>query len=456
MGLYVQMHSMHGLLRGEDAELGRDEDTGGQIIYVLNLARALGRLEDVDRVDIVTRRIVDESYPGYSLPTEDLGQGVRIVRVECGPRRYIKKVDLWPYMDEFIGNCKRLIEKVGRPGILHSNYADSGYVCARLSRELGIPQVHTGHSLGKPKMERLGVTDENFDEFDRVYHFSARLEAEQLTIDNAAAIIVSTDVERYLQYSMYAIDTDDSRFHVVHPGVDLAQFHPQSREGKGPARERLQRMLDVSLDAPERPMILAMARLDFKKNLISLLKAYAYDPELCARANLILVTGRDGKMGKNEQLLMDEMTTLIAERRLERQVCIVRHIEYPAEAGEIYRLAASSGGVFVNPALHEPFGITIIEAAATGLPVVATNNGGPTEIVEACENGLLAEPRDTRQIADAVKRVLEDRRLWQRFSERGIERVREHYTWDATARSELAVFRHAIERWRAAHVAAPE
>ena len=55
-GLYIALISVHGLIRGEDAELGRDADTGGQVGYVLDLARALSNHPDVERVDLLTRR----------------------------------------------------------------------------------------------------------------------------------------------------------------------------------------------------------------------------------------------------------------------------------------------------------------------------------------------------------------------------------------------------------------
>ena len=172
MGLYIQIHSMHGLFRSENLELGRDEDTGGQIIYVRYLAQELAALPEVDQVDVVVRRIVDPEYPGYSNEIERLGFGCDIVRIECGPQQYLKKVDLWPYLDEFVDNCKQYIDRIGRkPDILHSNYADSGLVCARLSRDLGIPQIHTGHSLGKPKMARIGYRDENAAEMEASYNF---------------------------------------------------------------------------------------------------------------------------------------------------------------------------------------------------------------------------------------------------------------------------------------------
>jgi len=66
----------------------------------------------------------------------------------------------------------------------------------------------------------------------------------------------------------------------------------------------------------------------------------------------------------------------------------------PDEVPKLYRAAAASGGAFVNPALTEPFGLTLLEAAASGLPIVATNDGGPRDITANCHNGLLIDPLD--------------------------------------------------------------
>jgi sucrose-phosphate synthase len=80
------MISVHGLIRGDELELGRDADTGGQTKYVVDLARALARHPEVERVDLVTRRVVDpEVNPDYAEPEESLGDGARIVRIDCGP-----------------------------------------------------------------------------------------------------------------------------------------------------------------------------------------------------------------------------------------------------------------------------------------------------------------------------------------------------------------------------------
>jgi sucrose-phosphate synthase len=447
MGLYIQMHSMHGLFRSENLELGRDEDTGGQIIYVRYLAQELAGLDEVDKVDIVVRRILDPEYPGYSEEIESLGPGVDIVRIECGPRQYLKKVDLWPFIDEFVENCKKYIKRIGRkPDILHSNYADSGLVCARLSKELGVPQIHTGHSLGKPKMSRIGYHDENAAEMEAIYHFNERLSAEQETIDNAAAIVVSTDEERLCQYNMYHVDINDPRFHVIPPGVNPDKFYPDGgeHEWSPEARKHLSELLASELAEPEKPMLFTMSRLEYRKNLVSLVNAYGFDEKLKEMANLVMVTGTLGKMGKNEQALMEEIMTAVERHGIEDKFCVIRHLEYKTEGGEIYRIVYESRGVFVNPAFHEPFGITILEAGATGVPVVATNNGGPEEILAQCKCGILVDPRDTGAIADACRRILTDPKLWQEFSDHGIQLVRRHYSWAAAARKELELFKEIL------------
>jgi len=91
-GLYVLSLSIHGLVRATDIELGRDADTGGQVSYVIDQARALAHHTDVERVDVVTRlvqdRRVDESY---SRPFEPICRGAQIVRIPFGPRRYLRK-----------------------------------------------------------------------------------------------------------------------------------------------------------------------------------------------------------------------------------------------------------------------------------------------------------------------------------------------------------------------------
>jgi sucrose-phosphate synthase len=97
--------------------------------------------------------------------------------------------------------------------------------------------------------------------------------------------------------------------------------------------------------------------------------------------------------------------------------------------------------VFINPALTEPFGLTLLEAAASGLPLVATENGGPVDIIANCNNGVLVDPLDKDAIADGLLGLLRDRDAWEQASRNGIDGVRRHYSWQAHADAYLEKIR---------------
>ncbi|KXS30355.1 MAG: Sucrose-phosphate synthase, partial [Candidatus Gallionella acididurans] len=155
--MYIVLISVHGLIRGHDLELGRDADTGGQTKYVVELARALAERENVGKVVLLTRRVVDSQIsPDYAEPVEPLSEKSCIVRVECGEQKYLRKEMLWDCLENFSDNALIYLKSQDRiPDVIHSHYADAGYVGSRLSHQLGIPLVHTGHSLGRNKRQQL-------------------------------------------------------------------------------------------------------------------------------------------------------------------------------------------------------------------------------------------------------------------------------------------------------------
>ncbi|MEM7600454.1 MAG: HAD family hydrolase, partial [Verrucomicrobiota bacterium] len=109
-------------------------------------------------------------------------------------------------------------------------------------------------------------------------------------------------------------------------------------------------------------------------------------------------------------------------------VSIPKH-HRPDDIPGFYRYAAAKKGVFVNPALNEPFGLTVIEAAASGLPVLATNDGGPRDILGNCKNGELIDPTDIPALTEALERSLSDKNRWKSWSSGGLRGVRKFYTW---------------------------
>lgn len=435
---YILLISIHGLIRGNNLELGRDADTGGQIKYVIELAKALALQPNVERVDLVTRRVVDDAVDAdYGAVTESLGASVQIVRIEAGPDGYIPKEELWDHLDSFTDRLFTWLHEQPRlPDIIHTHYADAGYVGVRLSHLTGLPLVHTGHSLGRDKLRRLLALGMTMEEIEQRYHMQQRISAEEDTLSNADLVITSTYNEIEDQYELYDCYTREKMV-VIPPGTDLKLFHPPK---EGSSAIEFKQTLEKFLSNPDKPIILALSRPDERKNIVTLLEAYGQSKSLQELANLVIVAGnRDDIRELNEgaQNVLTELLLVVDSYELYGHVALPKH-HNSNEVPDIYRLAAASKGVFVNPALTEPFGLTLLEAAASGLPLVATENGGPVDIIGNCHNGLLVDPLNPSAIAEALLKILSDSTLWEQYSLNGLKNVAKFYSWDAHAQTYLS------------------
>ena len=444
-GLYIMLISIHGLIRGHNMELGRDADTGGQIKYVVELAKALGEHPDVARVDLLTRQIFDKKVDAdYSAPTEKLSSNVAIIRLPCGPRRYLRKEVLWPYLDIYVDNVLQHLRKSRRvPDIVHAHYADAGYVGSRLVQLLGVPLLFTGHSLGRVKKQRLAEKGSKESTIENQYNISQRIEAEEITLGNANLVITSTSQEVEEQYEIYE-NYHPRRMLVIPPGVDLTRFHNKADEQE--ERSPIKQQIDRFFNDPQKPLILALSRADERKNIASLVRAYGEHPTLRKIANLLIVAGnRDDitTMDKGAREVLTQLLLLIDRYDLYGHVAYPKHHDAD-DVPKIYRLGAASKGVFVNPALTEPFGLTLIEAAACGLPVVATNDGGPRDILGTCNNGLLIDPLDSDEIANTIEKVLTDKALWDKYSRNSQQGAFKHYSWQSHVEKYLAAVKQVV------------
>ena len=165
-------------------------------------------------------------------------------------------------------------------------------------------------------------------------------------------------------------------------------------------------------------------------------------------ANLVIIAGnRDdiSELDEGSREVLTDILILVDRYDLYGKVAFPKHHK-PDEVPLIYRLATLSRGVFVNPALTEPFGLTLIEAAASGLPIVATEDGGPRDIVNNCKNGLLIDPLNSLDIADKIYQVINYKRMWNRFSAYGLKGVLQHYSWEAHAMTYSKVIRNIIDK----------
>lgn len=434
--LKIALISLHGLIRADDPELGRDVDTGGQVKYVLELARNLAAHANVKEVELLTRQIIDPGVDDdYAQLEEQISENAKIVRIPFGPKRYLKKESLWPYIEMFIDQTIQHFRRSGLPHIIHGHYADAGLAGAQLARLLHIPFVFTGHSLGRVKRQRLSLGKADTESLEKRYKFTLRIEAEEIALETASMIVTSTNQEVEQQYELYDHYVP-SRMEVIPPGVDLASFSPADENWETPA---IMKSLSAFLTEPDKPMILTMARPDERKNLEMLVRVYGESEKLRELANLVMVMGtREDLMQlpKAQRNILRNVLYLIDLYDLYGKVAYPKK-HTPGDVPELYRLAVSKKGVFINPALTEPFGLTLLEAGATGLPIVAPNDGGPRDIIANCRNGLLIDPLNAEEIEHALLRALTEPEQWEEWSNNGIEGTREHYSWSNHAKRYL-------------------
>ncbi|XP_057776496.1 probable sucrose-phosphate synthase 1 [Salvia miltiorrhiza] len=497
--LYLVLISLHGLIRGENMELGRDSDTGGQVKYVVELARALGSMPGVYRVDLLTRQVMAPDVDWtYGEPTEmlnplspesqmddEIGEsgGAYIIRIPFGPKdKYLSKEILWPHIPEFVDGALSHIMQMSKvlgkqtgserplwPIAIHGHYADAGNSAALLSGVLNVPMVFTGHSLGRDKLEQLLKQGrQSREEIDSVYKIMRRIEAEEISLDVSEVIITSTRQEIEEQWRLYdgfdpvlelklraRIKRNVSSFGrimprmvVIPPGMEFrnVSLHDgdidgeiDGNENSGASDPPIWSEIMRFFTNPRKPMILALARPDPKKNLITLVKAFGECRALRDLANLTLIMGNrddiDGMSATNSSVLLS-IIKLIDKYDLYGQVAYPKHHKQ-CDVPEIYRLAAKTKGVFINPAFIEPFGLTLIEAAARGLPIVATKNGGPVDIHRVLDNGVLVDPHDQQSIADALLKLVADKHLWARCREHGLRNIH-RFSWPEHCRTYLA------------------
>lgn len=447
-GLHILLISVHGLIRARNLELGRDADTGGQTKYVLELAKALACQSAVGRVALVTRLINDESIDvDYKNPVEKVSDKFQIIRIKAGPDEYIAKEQLWPHLDTFADNLYMWLNGQPRlPDVIHSHYADAGYVGVRLANLTGLPLVHTGHSLGRDKYSRLLAIGMETEQIEERYRMQSRISAEEDCLSCAELIITSTRNEIESQYELYDYYTPE-KMAVIPPGTDLEEFHP-AVDAEPSRSHPIQNWLNQFLRHPEKPVILALSRPDERKNIVSLLEAYGQNKSLQRLANLVIVAGNREdirELNHGAQSVLTELLWVIDVYELYGLVALPKH-HSAEDVPEIYRCAAASKGVFVNPALTEPFGLTLLEAAASGLPLVATENGGPVDIIGNCKNGLLVDPLSREAIADALLSILQNPSLWQKFSSNGLRNIARFYSWEAHAQSYLDLLKTLVSK----------
>ncbi len=477
----IAILSPHGWF-GQSNVLGRP-DTGGQVVYILDQVRALERemhqrlaeqgIDLEPRVIVLSRLIPEAEGTSCNQRLEPIAgtRNAAILRVpfrndagEVMPH-WISRFRIWPYLERYALDAEReLLAELGdRPDLIIGNYSDGNLVASLMSHRLGVSQCNIAHALEKTKYL---FSDLYWRDNEERYHFSAQFTADLIAMNSADFIITSTyqeiagtddSVGQYESYEHFTmpglyrvvsgVDVYDPKFNIVSPGANEDVYFPYSD-----SEHRLSHLkpeIDDLIYGGERPgdtrgvladhdkpLLFTMARLDHIKNIAGLVDWYGRSPELREQANLLVVAGhvdanRSGDDEEREQI--GTMHHLFELHGLHQQVrWLGIHLEKQL-AGELYRSIADRRGAFVQPALFEAFGLTVIEAMACGLPTFATCYGGPLEIIEDGISGFHIDPNHgidaAGLIAEFFRRCTDDPSHWDALSAGALARVDARYTW---------------------------
>ena len=388
---------LHGLFRSRDLELGRDADTGGQTLYVLDLVRSLALRPEVEQVDVVTRLIQDRRVDvSYSQPVETIAPGARILRLPFGPKRYLRKEQLWPHLEDL---ADQLVQHLTQPGKrvdwIHAHYADAGFVGALVSQRLGIPLVFTGHSLGREKQRRLLAGGGDRQQIEQAYAISRRIEAEEQALAQADLVITSTRQEADHQYSRYG-QFRRERAEVVPPGVDASRFHPQ---GSSEEQADLNQLFQPFLRDPGKPPLLAISRAVRRKNIPALVEAFGRSTVLRNRYNRCWCRWEDPRQLDKQQRDVFQQVFDLWIAITSTAACVPQATSTP-QVPAFYRWPLSEEVVRQSALMNlRPH---VAGGRRCGLPMVSTDDGGPRDIQARCDNGLLADVTDAGALQEAL------------------------------------------------------
>jgi glycosyltransferase involved in cell wall biosynthesis len=363
-------------------------DAGGQNVHVAALATALEeRGHDV---------VVYTRHDSPALPRRvAMRPRLHVEHVPAGPVVPIAKDELLPYMAAFAEGLARTWE-ASRPDVVHAHFWMSGLAAVRAAARFGVPVLQTFHALGVVK--RRWQADQDTSP-------ASRVDIEREVACRADRVIATCSDEAA---ELRALGVAANRIDVVPCGVDVSLFRPAAATNRPPRST---------------PRLLIVSRLVPRKGVEDAIRALALIPT----AELVVVGG-PAIEALDADPEVARLRRVMAECGVADRVVLAGH--RPHE--ELPAIIRASDLLLAVP-WYEPFGITVLEAMACGVPVVGSAVGGLLDTVVPGVTGLLVAPRDPSSIAAAARLLLYDEPRRGAMGRAGVDRVREFYTWERVA-----------------------
>lgn len=413
----ILMISLHGYV-GANVEFGKP-DTGGQVVYVLELAERFSRLGK--KVDLLTRQFEDQ--PEYDVVDENYS----IWRVPFGGKEFIRKEDMHDHLKKFVTNTLAAIKKDRKKyDIVYSHYWDAGWAGQKIAEELGISHVHTPHSLGWWKQHSMG-SDMDEKVMERDYRFKERIRKEYFVYQMCNHVIATTLPQVDLLVQQY--DVLPRNCSMVPPGIDENRFFPV------PTKENDKIRAKYDIHPTD---ILALGRMAHNKGYDLLLKALPTVFDLCPEARLVAAVGGDSTQDK---LGIKKLKTLANELGVQDKITWKNYIA-DEDLANVYR----SANIFAMPSRYEPFGMVAIEAMACGTPAVVTVHGGLNDLIDFGNQALFADPHRAVEFGVMMAMHLQYPTLRNEISVEGARFARRNFGWTGIAKRILEKFRNSINQ----------
>ena len=416
----IMMISTHGYVSA-NPEFGKP-DTGGQVVYVLELAKCLARLGY--EVDVYTRQFEDQPLH------DEISDRVHVIRIPCGGPDFIPKETLCDHIPEWVENAYAFIKDNERQyAFINSHYWDAGLAGQALANQLAIPHLHTPHSIGAWKRDNM---DGEAEELELKYNFKKRIREEKVIYDECDVLIATTPQQRdILEASEYDVPLE--KIKVVPPGYDDTRFFPVSLATRHALKSELE---------AEGPIVLALGRMAHNKGYDLLLRSIPVVFNRIKDARLMLAVGST-EPTKRELEQVDELRQLAHQLGVLDRVIFRDYI--PDELlPDYYRIA----DVFCLSSRYEPFGMTAVEAMACGTPTVITTEGGLWEHVTWGLEAIYANPFDPGAFGHAIADVLQYPGVGSQMARAGAQKARARFTWTGVAHQLLHVLAGVEPRLR--------
>ena len=407
----IAMLSTHGYF-DPVPQLGQT-DTGGQVVYVLELSKALA--SKGYQVDIYTRWFDKSRKQVDPVPNNP---NVRVVRIPAGPWEFIPKEFIYDVLPELSDNMIRFIQDNDLDyDLFHGHYVDAGIVTLDVAKAFNKPAFFTAHSLGAWKKDQMGGDPQEMEE---KFNFQKRIDEEMRIFRSVNAHTLTSQVQKEKLNELYGYDADN--IEIIPPGVNIHTYHiPTEEEKKQPT------------DLPDK-YIFCLSRIDTNKGHDLLLHAFDLVRKEIDDIHLVIGGGSPNPKPR-EKSVFEKMKQIIRDKDMDR-VHIIGYV--PDEKLVQYYQQAE---MFVLPSLFEPFGMTSQEAMACGKPVVASKFGGIRNTITHEKNGMLINPEDPQEFAEGMLKILRDDSYRDQLGNEANKLIVDYYSWEAMADSHIELYK---------------